>query len=95
MKASNFLAFLGGAVAGGLVGLLTAPRSGEETRKMVGEKMKKGAEMTKKELEDLGEWVKEKLHQGEMKAEEMKNDVKGEVKSKVENFKQKSDDYRN
>jgi len=61
MKNSHLIAFIGGAVAGGLIALLTAPRSGAETRKIIADKLKSGSELTKKELEELSEWIKEKL----------------------------------
>lgn len=35
MKGSNVLAFLGGAVVGGVVALLLAPKSGRETRQQI------------------------------------------------------------
>ena len=37
-----FLAFLGGAAAGAAVALLTAPRSGSETRQLLGNAVGKG-----------------------------------------------------
>lgn len=42
MNKNTLLAFLGGVVAGGLVALLVAPRSGEETREMIADKVKEG-----------------------------------------------------
>lgn len=42
MNKNTLLAFLGGVVAGGLVALLVAPRSGEETREMIADKVKDG-----------------------------------------------------
>ena len=62
MKTSNLLAFLGGAVVGGIVALLTTPNTGAENRKLIAEKLKQGADLTKKELEELGAWIKEKLN---------------------------------
>ena len=42
MNKNTLLAFLGGVVAGGLVALLVAPKSGEETREMIADKVKEG-----------------------------------------------------
>ncbi len=90
---SNFLAFMCGAMSGAVIALLTTTRTGEETRKMIGDKMKKGAEYTKKELEDLGEWVKEKLHNNEFvqEAKEKVENTVDDVSHKVDDFKNKYD----
>ncbi len=42
MNKNTLLAFLGGVVAGGLVALLLAPKSGEETREYLADKIKSG-----------------------------------------------------
>lgn len=60
-KTDVFLAFLGGALAGGIIALLTSPNSGAENRKIIAGKIKEGADLTKRELEELGGWIKEKL----------------------------------
>ncbi len=73
MKNSHLIAFIGGAVAGGLIALLTAPRSGAETRKIIADKLKSGSELTKKELEELSEWIKEKLKNNDFIDEEIDN----------------------
>jgi gas vesicle protein len=73
MKNSHLIAFIGGAVAGGLIALLTAPRSGAETRKIIADKLKSGSALTKKELEELSEWIKEKLKNNDFIDEEIDN----------------------
>lgn len=73
MKNSHLIAFIGGAVAGGLIALLTAPRSGAETRKIIADKLKSGSELTRKELEELSEWIKEKLKNNDFIDEEIDN----------------------
>lgn len=45
--ASLFLAFLGGAAAGAAVALLTAPKSGRETREQFGDYVRTGKEKTR------------------------------------------------
>ena len=42
MNKNVLLAFLGGVVAGGFAALLLAPRSGEETREYIADKIKSG-----------------------------------------------------
>ena len=44
---NTLLAFLLGGIAGAAVALLYAPRSGRETREMLGEKLREGAERGK------------------------------------------------
>jgi gas vesicle protein len=47
------VAFIGGAIVGGVLGLLFAPESGEETRKKVVDFLdKKGIRLNKSELDD-------------------------------------------
>jgi len=42
MNKNTLLAFLGGVIAGGVAALLLAPRSGEETREYIADKIKNG-----------------------------------------------------
>ena len=42
MNKITLLAFLGGVIAGGVAALLLAPRSGEETREYIADKIKSG-----------------------------------------------------
>jgi len=86
MKNSNLIAFLGGAVAGGLIALLTAPRSGAETRKIVADKLKSGAELTKKELEELSEWIKEKLDNNDFADEEIETPQENRDNKETQNI---------
>lgn len=59
MKNWGYLAaFVGGAIAGVTLGLLTAPRKGEETREMIEDEIKNGLEKSKKSIEDMKEYVK-------------------------------------
>lgn len=59
MKNWGYLAaFVGGAIAGVAVGLLTAPRKGEETREMIEDEVKKGLEKSKKSIDEMKEYVK-------------------------------------
>jgi len=55
-------ALLGGVVVGGVLGLLFAPESGEETRKKIVDILeKKGIRLSKKEMEDLVDEIKSQV----------------------------------
>jgi gas vesicle protein len=53
---NSFLAFLLGGITGAALALLYAPRSGRETREMLGDKLREGAERGR----DIKEQAKEK-----------------------------------
>ncbi|MDE6465918.1 MAG: YtxH domain-containing protein [Duncaniella sp.] len=63
MKALNIvLAVLGGAVAGGAVGLLLAPEKGEDTRKNIMKYLEsKGVTLHKTKLEELADEIADEL----------------------------------
>lgn len=58
-----FLGALIGAAAGAIAGILFAPRSGKETRKIIGDKAKDYAVKGKETLNRGKEIAKEKIHQ--------------------------------
>lgn len=65
MKLSHLFAFIGGAAAGVLAGILLAPDSGSNTRAKIVNKLKeKGVIMSKEELEAFVAKVKGKLKLG-------------------------------
>ena len=52
-------AFLGGAILGGLLGILFAPASGEETRKKIADALeKRGIKLSDSEMDDLVDEIK-------------------------------------
>ncbi len=94
MKSSTakfLFGFIAGAAAGAVTGLLMAPEKGTDTRKVVGEKIKKFREDLEKELsgkvDDLKEFVNEsvdemkhKISKAEQKAEAAEAEVKKSAK---------------
>ncbi len=69
MKAAScLLAFLGGAVAGAAIALLYAPDKGSETRKLIVDKAKEGAEYAGETINDLIDKVQAKAKEGLHKA---------------------------
>lgn len=66
MKSSSVFAFLGGVAAGAIIALLTTPRTGQENRQLIIDKLKSGAELTKQELRDLTSWIREKVQENEI-----------------------------
>ena len=55
-------AFLGGAIIGGVLGVLFAPSSGEETRKKIVDALeKRGIKLTDTEMDDLVDEIKSEV----------------------------------
>jgi gas vesicle protein len=55
-------AFIGGAIVGGVLGVLFAPESGEETRKKIAEALeKRGVKLSKDEMDDLVDEIKSQV----------------------------------
>ena len=55
-------AFLGGAIVGGVLGVLFAPESGEETRKKITEALeKRGIKLSQTEMDDLVDEIKSEV----------------------------------
>jgi gas vesicle protein len=56
-------AFLGGAIVGGILGVLFAPESGEETRKKIVDALeKRGIKLSKDEMDDLVDEIKSQVN---------------------------------
>ena len=61
MKASTFLAFVGGAALGAIIALLFAPEEGEKTREKIKSKLKEyGIDLNKEELNELFNRIRQK-----------------------------------
>ena len=55
-------AFLGGAIVGGVLGVLFAPESGEETRRKITEALeKRGIKLSQTEMDDLVDEIKSEV----------------------------------
>jgi len=60
---SIIAAFLGGAIVGGILGVLFAPESGEETRKKIVDALeKRGVKLSKDEMDDLVDEIKSQVN---------------------------------
>jgi len=64
-NAINYLsAFALGSLTGAVVALLYAPQSGEETRQIVRDKIRRGADRSRAALRDGADYAREKAEQG-------------------------------
>lgn len=90
----GFLAFLGGVATGALIGILFAPRSGEDTRKIIGEKAEEYSDEAQKQINDLVETGKGEILKAKKKAldavESALNDLKEAEEALADEVKGKS-----
>jgi gas vesicle protein len=62
-SAGIIAAFLGGAIVGGILGLMFAPESGEETRKKIVDALeKRGIKLGETEMNDLVDEIKSQVN---------------------------------
>jgi len=73
----KFVYFLAGGCIGAAVALLFAPKTGEETRELLGGKAKQGAEV-----------LEQKVTAGREKIQEKKEEVTGVISEKIEKGKE-------
>ena len=63
------IGLLSGAVAGGVIALLYAPRSGKESRQLIGEKATEVTEILKEKTGDAIDTVKEAVYEANRKGQ--------------------------
>lgn len=89
-----FLAFLGGAIGGMIAGILLAPKSGEETRRV----LKGHAQRTEEEIIEKAKEARaaldEVIERGKHFVEERRADVEAAVKAGRDAMKERAEKYR-
>ena len=85
------LAFLGGAVAGVVAGLLLAPKSGEETRRALKGYARRAEEEVLEKAKEARAALDETIERGEHFIAEKTADVEAAVKAGRETMKEKID----
>lgn len=83
-KERFFLGALVGAVAGAVAGILFAPKSGKETRKMIGNKAKECTEDSEEMLEKGAEIVKNKIKETTEMAKDKVKETADSVSKKMD-----------
>lgn len=84
MKGSNFLAFLGGAVVGGVVALLLAPQSGKETREQIRDFVDDSVDDVKDFAGDAVEKIRNTVNKSVNQAKEVIAEMRDAVCSEIE-----------
>lgn len=74
MRNANVWFFLAGVAAGGVVALLTAPKSGKEMRHLIKEDVCEARQKMRAMRDNAEEYVEEKLHEAR-RQDEQKNDA--------------------
>jgi gas vesicle protein len=85
------LAFLGGALAGAIAGILFAPKSGEETRRELKGYARKTEEEVIEKAKEVRTALDETIERGKQYMAEKKADVEAAVKAGREAMKEKMD----
>lgn len=88
------LAFLGGAIAGAVVGILLAPKSGEETRRELRGYARKAEEEVMEKAKEARAALEEMIERGSHFLAEKRADVEAAVTTGKEAMKEKMDKYR-
>jgi gas vesicle protein len=83
------LAFLGGAIAGAIAGILLAPKSGEETRRVLKGYARKAEEEVIEKAKEARAALDEVIERGKHFMAEKRADVEAAVKSGKEAIKDK------
>lgn len=83
------LAFLGGAIAGAVAGILLAPKSGEETRRVLRSYAKRAEEEVLEKAREARTALDETIERGRHYLEEKKADVEAAMKAGREAMKER------
>ncbi len=83
-KVSYFLVGLG---IGSLIGILFAPKSGEETREYLSQKANEGSEYTQKKVRELREYAEDLVEHGKEVLTEKKEQIRAAVNVGRETYK--------
>lgn len=85
------LAFLGGAIAGAVAGILLAPKSGEETRRELRGYARKAEEEVLEKAKEARAALDEMIERGKHFVDERRADVEAAVKAGKEAMKERMD----
>ena len=85
------LAFLGGAIAGAVAGILLAPKSGEETRRELRGYARKAEEELIEKAKEAREALNEMIERGKHFVAEKRADVEAAVTAGKDTMKEKMD----
>lgn len=85
------LAFLGGAIVGGIAGLLLAPKSGQETRRVIKDYTDKTEDEIIEKAKEVRAALDETIERGKHYMAEKKADVEAAVKAGREAMKEKTE----
>lgn len=88
------LAFLGGAIGGMIAGVLLAPKSGEDTRRVIQARARRTEEELIERAKEAREALDEVIERGKHFVEEKRADVEAAVKSGREAVKERIQKYR-
>jgi gas vesicle protein len=90
-----FLAFLGGAIGGMIAGILLAPKSGEETRRVIQNHARRTEDEIIERAKEARAALDEVIERGKHFVDERREDVEAAMKAGREAMKDKMGKYRN
>lgn len=89
-----FLAFLSGAIGGMIAGILLAPKSGEETRRVIHSHARRTEEEVIERAKEARAALDEVIERGKHFVDEKRADVESAVRAGREAVKERIDKYR-
>ena len=85
--------FLAGAAVGAMLGVLFAPRSGRETRELIGDRLEDFRDRAEERLEDLGDDIASGVAKAKAQVGEKLTAVGEEVSEKVSKVRRRVGDF--